>query len=102
GAMVIAELAVVALVGDLLKVARRKLAQVAVAGVNSLEERVKGRAEVETAAASVADFKDAQGLLDDGGTLERRRNKINTLHGSDVRGRLVMSGSAPVTSPSRL
>src|SRR5205807_8836469 len=44
-AMVVAELAVVALIGDLLKVARRQLAQVAVAGVNSLEERVKRRTE---------------------------------------------------------
>src|SRR5439155_13908384 len=64
-AMVIAQLAVVALVGDLLEVARRQLAQVAVAGVNSLEQRVEGRAEVETAAASIADLKNPQRLLDD-------------------------------------
>src|SRR2546426_2752384 len=102
GAMVIAELAVVALVSDLLKVARRQLAQVAVAGVNSLEERVEGRTEIKTPPTTVADLKDAQGLLDDSGTLERRRNKINTFHGSDVRGRPVMSGYAPVTSPFRL
>src|SRR2546427_12664080 len=64
-AMVVAELAVVALIGDLLKVVRRQLAQVAVAGVNSLEERVKGRTEIKTPPTTVADFKDAQGLLDD-------------------------------------
>ena len=85
-AMVVAELAVVALIGDLLKVARCQLAQVAVAGVNSLEERVKGRTEIKAPPTTVADLKDAQGLLDDGGTLERRRNKINTLHGSDGMG----------------
>src|SRR3989454_4744707 len=102
GAMVVAELAVVALIGDLLKVVRRQLAQVAVAGVNSLEERVKGRTEIKTPPTTIADLKDPQGLLDDGGTLELRRNKIKTLHGSDVRGRPVMSGSAPVTSPFRL
>src|SRR5438445_264987 len=86
GAMVVAELAVVALIGDLPKVVRRQLAQVAVAGVNSLEERVKGRTEIKTPPTTVADFEDAQGLLDDGGTLKRRRNKVNTLHGSDGMG----------------
>src|SRR5439155_6753814 len=65
GAMVVAELAVVALIGDLLKVARRQLAQVAVAGVNSLEERVKGRREIKTPPTTVAYLKDAQGLMDD-------------------------------------
>src|SRR5437867_10373697 len=86
GAMVVAELAVITFVGDLLKVARSQLAQVAVAGVDSLEERVKGRTEIKTPPTTVADFKDAQSLLDDGGTLERGRNKINTLHGSDGMG----------------
>src|SRR5438309_8710783 len=94
-AMVVAELAVVALIGDLLKVARRQLAQVAVAGVNSLEERVKRRTEIKTPPTPVADIKNPQGLLDDRRSLEHRRNKINTLHCSDVRGRPATRGPPP-------
>jgi len=41
---------------------RASFAQVAVASVNSLEERVKGGQRLKQPPTTVADFKDAQGL----------------------------------------
>ena len=67
-----------------------------VSRVNSLEERVKGRTEIKTPPTPVADFKNAQGLLDDRRSLEHRRSKINTLHGSDGMGATRHTRTAPL------
>lgn len=78
--MVVAELAVVALVGDLFVVAGRELAEVAVLRVDPLKERVEGRAEIEAAAAPVADFEDPRRLPRDGIALKRGGEKIDGVY----------------------
>ena len=75
--MVVAELAVVALVGDSFVIAGRELAEVAVLRVDPLEERIEGRAEVEAAAAPVADLEDPRRLLRYGGAIKRGCEEVD-------------------------
>ena len=88
--MVVAELAVVALVGDALVIAGRELAEVAVLRVDPLEERVEGRAEIEAAAAPVADFEYPRRLLRDG--VARKRG------GEEIDGVYSLSPSSPLVN----
>ncbi len=76
-AVVVTELAVVALVGDLFGIAGRELGEIAVLCVDSAKERVEGGTEIETAAAPVADLEDPRGFLFDGGPCERAGRQIN-------------------------
>ena len=75
--MVVAELAVVALIGDSFVIAGRELAEIAVLRVDPLEERIEGRAEIEAAPAPIADLKDPRRFFFDGGSIERAGRQIN-------------------------
>jgi hypothetical protein len=77
GTVVVAELAVIALVGDLFVVLGSQLAHIAFYGINPIQERVERRTEVETPAAAVADLEDAQGLLDDSRPIQFIRRYID-------------------------
>ena len=58
--MVETELAVVAFVDHVMMVGRRQFGDVALTAIDPIEQAIERRAQIETAAATVADFKDPQ------------------------------------------
>ena len=56
--MVVAEFTVIALIDDLMVVGECELGDVSLIPVDAIEQRVKRRAQIEAAPASVADFID--------------------------------------------
>jgi hypothetical protein len=71
---------VVALIDDAMMVGGRQLGDVALVDVDSIEQGVEGRAQIETAAAPVADLVDPQCLFVQLGRLDRI-DKTKRLHG---------------------
>ena len=61
--MVVAEFAVIAFFFDSLVVSRGDFGDVAFVSVNFFKERIERRTEIKTATASIADIKNAIGLL---------------------------------------
>ena len=59
--MVVTELAVVTLVGDLLELRKRQLGHIAVVPVDTVEKRVERRAQVEASSAAVTAVCDLKG-----------------------------------------
>ena len=78
--MVVAELAVIAFLFNLFEILGRKLRRVALVLINAIEEGIEGRAEVETAAASVTDVIDAQGFFFKLRTIPAWSNQVKSLH----------------------
>ena len=82
--MVIAELAVIALVCDLFEIRLGQFRDVAVVAIDAIEQRVKGRAQIETSPAAVANLVDPVGLLIEIHTAPRRCNEIQSFHAGTI------------------
>src|SRR5262245_10616330 len=63
GAVIEAELAIVAFIDDLVMIGGGQLRDGTIVLVDAVQQCVEGGTEIETAAAAVADFVDAQGFL---------------------------------------
>jgi hypothetical protein len=65
GAVVVAQLAVIALVGDTVEIGPGQFLHVAFVGIDSVKQRIERRAQVEATAASVANVVDSKSLFFD-------------------------------------
>ena len=75
--MVVAELAVIAFFFDLLVVSGGEFWDIAFVFVDFVNESIEGRTKIKTATASIADIKNAIGLLLKLRTSPIRRDKMN-------------------------
>jgi hypothetical protein len=84
GAVIEAELAIVAFIDNLAMVGGSQLRDGTVVLVDAVQQCVEGGAEIEAAAAAVADFIDAQGFLVQLSRIDRI-DEVQTFHVSSRR-----------------
>ena len=77
--VVVAEFAVIAFLFNLFVVGGGHFGNIAFVLINSIQQGIKGRAEIKTPTASIADVENSIGLLFEIRTSPIRRNEINAL-----------------------